>query len=90
MSVTWDYRLLAHQDERGHIEFYAVHEVYYDNGDITSWTAEPVELTDGSPAEIVEIFQTVAKDLLASPTLLIQEDTQTLEILPLISKEGDT
>ena len=88
--MIWDYRLLAHQDETGHIEFYAVHEVYYNNGDIISWTAEPVELTDGTPSEIVETFQKVAKDLLASPTLLIQEDTQTLEILPLISKEGDT
>ncbi len=87
--MTWDYRLLAHQDELGHILYWDVHEVHYDdNGKPEYWTVEPVELMDGEPIDIINLLQKVWKDLSTTPPLLIQEDTGTLEILPLISKEG--
>lgn len=91
--MAWDYRLLAHQDELGHILYFAVHEVYYDHdGNPEGWDKEPLDFTDMDidPSEIVELFERVLKDLRLSPPLLIQEDTNTLEVLPLISKDEGT
>ncbi len=86
--MTWEYRLLAHQDEIGHVEYFDIHMVYCnDNGNLGSWTDEPVELMDGSPAFIVATLEKVLNDLRGNPPLLIQEDTNTLEVLPLISKD---
>jgi hypothetical protein len=88
--MTWDYRLLAHQDELGHILYFAVHEVYYDtDGNPNGWTKEALDFTemDEDPHEIVERLEMVVKSLKISPPLLIQEDTNTLEVLPLISKD---
>lgn len=36
MRTTWNYRVLTHPDES-----VAIHEVYYDDGVPTSWSAEP-------------------------------------------------
>lgn len=86
--MNWEYRLLAHQDELGNVLYFDIHMVRHDEyGNPETWTDEPVELMDGSPAFIVATLEKVLNDLKGNPPLLIQEDTNTLEVLPLISKE---
>ena len=50
--MTWNYRVM-HRDGR-----YAVHSVYYgDDGRITDWSAEPMQLTAESVEDLAEEFE---------------------------------
>lgn len=52
--MTWNYRVIRHEDENGDC-VYRIHEVYYDDaGNIKSWTEDVVKPSGESPGELRE------------------------------------
>ena len=42
--MSWNYRVLQREDEDGYVSF-AIHEIYYQDGVIVSWTKDAMLLT---------------------------------------------
>lgn len=60
--MTWDYRIIKHK--KGKSVYFAVHEVFYDeNGSITNWTTEPINLTGENRTDIIKILEQIATDI---------------------------
>ena len=61
--MTWNYRILRHR--KGGHTWFALHEVFYDDGRPTSYTAEPVGFVadeDEGPAGIVGSLEDALDD----------------------------
>lgn len=59
--MTWNYRIIKH-DTNTHPHF-AVHEVFYDEvGNITSWTADPIDVTGESKREVLSMLKQMLTD----------------------------
>lgn len=60
--MTWNYRIIKRDLKES--SYFAVHEVFYDDkGKITSWTADPIDLTAESPKEIKRMLQQIVDDV---------------------------
>ncbi|HUC87562.1 MAG TPA: hypothetical protein VMR95_00230 [Candidatus Binatia bacterium] len=78
--MTWNYRIIRHDFKKR--TYLAVHEVFYDeSGKITSWTADPIDLTGSNKAKIVSLLNMITADIktpILSETKLIKT-TKELE-----------
>ena len=67
--MTWNYRIIHHDDVPQ--PFFAIHEVFYDEaGNITSWTAEPIDITAEGKAELVSTLESMLADSKLEPLTL--------------------
>jgi hypothetical protein len=60
--MTWNHRIIKHDLKK---PFYlSVHEVFYDDsGKVTSWTANPIDITRENRAEINRLLKQITRDI---------------------------
>lgn len=60
--MTWNHRLIKHDLKQP--AYLAVHEVFYDDtGRISSWTQDPIDLTEGNRTEIMRLLTQITNDI---------------------------
>ncbi len=60
--MTWNYRIIHHDKDKH--PYFAVHEVFYDDdGKITSWTAEPIDITGESKPDLIKTLGKMLEDI---------------------------
>ncbi len=54
--MPWNHRVIRHEQDDGGMEyrFYAIHEVYYDKGEITGWTRKATHPFGETIAELMD------------------------------------
>ena len=69
--MSWNYRVVQHGESKD--SHFAVHEVFYDeSGNITHWTADPINITGEDLDEVKDVVVQIAKDI-SLPVLLASE-----------------
>ena len=59
--MSWNYRVMAHCE--GAEEYYAVHEVFYnDECKVIAWTQEPIAPLGHSKEDILQVLRVMLKD----------------------------
>ena len=77
--MTWNYRIIHHDNDKN--PYFAIHEVFYDEHEkVTSWTADPIDISGESQLEVTKTLKRMQEDttkteilLEGIPTLLVQE-----------------
>lgn len=59
--MTWNHRLIKHDLKNP--AYLAVHEVFYNDGKISSWTVDPIDLTGKNKAEIKHLLSQISIDI---------------------------
>jgi hypothetical protein len=85
MPMTWNYRIIKH-DEPEYVgkEWFALHEVYTDNGKM-SWTEDPISFVcdvEEGPEGITKSLETALSDARNRPVLLMSELMAQLDDQP--------
>lgn len=77
---TWNHRVLLHivSDIKSD-NFLAIHEVHYDDDEVTGWTENPVTVIGESRQELAATLLYMTK-CLELPVLMIQHDSDDTDI----------
>lgn len=60
--MTWNYLITKHDTAK--TIYFAIHEVFYDeNGKITNWTEEPIQIIGDGEIDIANILQQMILDI---------------------------
>lgn len=62
--MSWNYRVMYHEEEDPNNNWYGVHEVFYTSEDkIWAWTENPIEPIGESKEEVLNILDTMKRDI---------------------------
>ena len=79
--MTWNYRIIKHDSEKH--SYFAIHEVFYNNnGKITSFTENPIDIVGETKIDIKRILKQMTLDT-ATPTLKESELLKNLRLIPI-------
>ena len=82
--MTWNYRIIKHDAKKPY--YYAVHEVLYDeNGNVTSWTENPIDITGDSKKEVMKSPGHITLDT----KLPVLNESKLLDNLKTFKKDDD-
>lgn len=72
--MSWNYRLI-HHDKTAPEDWYAIHEVYYDDRSETVqfWSTEPIAVECRTKKEVIKELKRMMKDIKKYPILKLSE-----------------